>query len=99
MEYLVLLIFIFLVCIAAKLGYKVRLFKSKKHAALTMSSLFVIGSAIDSFALLRGYWSFSQEFLVGVTVGVMPLEEYLFVIVIPLLTITVYRLVSGAKLL
>jgi lycopene cyclase domain-containing protein len=73
------------------------LFESKKHALLTLGSLFVIGSALDSLALVRGYWSYQQQFLVGVTIGLMPLEEYLFMLVIPLLTITVFRLTQAEK--
>jgi lycopene cyclase domain-containing protein len=95
MEYMSLLISVCIACIAAKFAFKLQLFTSKKHAALTLGSLFVIGSALDSYALIRGYWSFQQEFFVGIIIGVMPLEEYIFMIVIPLLTIVIYRLASG----
>jgi lycopene cyclase domain-containing protein len=81
--------------IAVEFAFKLQLFKSKKQAALTLGSLSVVGSALDSFALIRGYWIFQQEFFVGITIGVMPLEEYIFMIAIPLLTVTVYRLNSG----
>jgi len=94
-EYMILLLSLLVACIAAKFSFKLQLFKSKKHAALSLGSLFLIGSALDSFALTRGYWSFQQKFFVGITIGVMPLEEYVFMIVIPLLAITVYRLASG----
>jgi len=94
LEYLILLISVFLACIALKLSYRLQLFKSKKHAAVTLGSLFIIGSILDSFALIRGYWSYQQQFFVGITIGVMPLEEYIFMIVIPFLTIVVYRLAT-----
>ena len=94
LEYLVLLVSVFLACVALKFLRKLELFKSKKQAALTLVSLFVIGSALDSFALLRGYWSYQQEFFVGITIGVMPLEEYFFMVVIPFLAIVVYRFAS-----
>jgi lycopene cyclase domain-containing protein len=94
MEYMILLISVFLACIAAKFAFKLQLFKSKKNATLTLVSLFIIGSTLDSFALMRGYWNFQQEFFVGITIGVMPLEEYIFLIVIPFLTIVIYRLVN-----
>ena len=81
-------------CIALKLGFKLQLFESKKHAAVTLGSLFIIGSILDSFALIRGYWSYQLQFFVGITIGVMPLEEYIFMIVIPFLTIVVYRLAT-----
>ena len=81
-------------CIALKLGFKLQLFESKKHAAVTLVFLFVIGSILDSFALIRGYWGYQQQFFVGITIGVMPLEEYIFMIVIPFMTIVVYRLAT-----
>jgi lycopene cyclase domain-containing protein len=90
MEYLILLISVFLICVTVKLRYKLKLFESVKEGTLVFGSLFVIGSALDSFALLRGYWSFEQHFLVGIRIGVMPLEEYLFMLVIPFLTLIVY---------
>ncbi len=93
MEYLILLISIFLVCTAIKLRYDIRLFKSAKEGLLVMGSLFVIGSSLDSFAVLRGYWNYGDQFFVGIRVGVMPLEEYLFMFVIPFLTLVVYRIV------
>jgi hypothetical protein len=61
MKYLILLISIFLVRIAVKFGYRLQLFKSKKHAALTRGSLFITGSTLDSYALIRGYWTFQQR--------------------------------------
>ena len=97
LEYLILLISVFLACIIVKLGYKLQLFKSKKHAALTLGSLFVIGSALDSYALLRGFWSYQSQFFVGIKIGIMPLEEYCFMLVIPFLTIVIYRL-AGEKI-
>ncbi len=94
LEYLILLGSIFLACTAIKIDYRLKLFNSKKHAALTLGSLFLIGSAVDSLAIIRGYWSFGENFFIGFTIGVMPLEEYLFMLVIPFLTILVYRLTS-----
>jgi lycopene cyclase domain-containing protein len=76
-----------------KLKYNLKLFESAKDGALVLGSLFVIGSALDSLALLRGYWSYEEDFFVGIKIGVMPLEEYLFMLIIPFLTLTIYRLV------
>jgi lycopene cyclase domain-containing protein len=93
MEYLILLISVSLLCAAVKLRYSLQLFKSAKEGLLVMGSLFVIGSVWDSFAVLRGYWNYREQFLVGIMIGVMPLEEYIFVLVIPFLTLVIYRIV------
>jgi len=94
-EYLILLISVFLICVIVKQKHKLKLFKSAKEGGLVFGALFVIGSALDSFALFRGNWSYDEKFLVGIRIGVMPMEEYLFMIVIPFLTLIVYRMARG----
>ena len=93
MEYLVILISVFLVCLFVKWKFKLRLFDSFREALTVFGSLFVIGVAWDTFSIYRGYWSFNSSFLVGISIGLMPLEEYLFVLVIPFLTLVIYRMV------
>jgi len=92
LEYLVILISVFLICLAVKWKFKLQLFHSTREALIVTVSLLVIGSVWDSFAIFRGYWSFNKEFFVGLTIGLMPLEEYLFMMVIPFLTLVVYRI-------
>ena len=94
MEYLVTLFFVFLVSMILKLMYKIQLFKSVKEGLLVIFSLLVIGSLWDSYAILRGFWSFEEGFFIGINIGVMPLEEYLFMLVIPFLVLVLYRIVT-----
>ena len=98
MEYLILLVTILLVCLIVNLTFKTRIFESSRQAIIVLSALFVIGSALDSFAVLRGYWSYSgnENFFVGLKIGVLPIEEYLFMIVIPYLTLTIFGVVKKA---
>ena len=100
MEYLLLLISILLVCIILNLGCKLQVFQSSKQALVVLVSLFVIGTGLDSFAVLRGYWSYNENpnFFAGIKIGVLPIEEYLFMIVIPYLTLTIFGLVRKANL-
>ena len=95
MEYLLLLASILIVCIIVNLRFKLQVFESSKQALFVLVSLFVIGSVLDSFAVLRGYWSYNtnRNFFVGIKIGALPLEEYLFMIVIPYLTLTIYGLI------
>ena len=94
MEYLAILIIVFLVSMSLKLRYRIQLFKSVKEGLLVIISLFVIGALWDSYAILRGYWSFEEEFFIGIDIGVMPLEEYLFILIIPFLALVIYGIVT-----
>jgi len=93
LEYLAILISIFLVCIVAKWKLKLQLFHSSREAMKVFGSLLAIGSAWDTFSIYRGYWSYKQQFFIGLKIGLMPLEEYLFMIVVPFLTLVIYRIV------
>jgi lycopene cyclase domain-containing protein len=94
LEYLAILIIVFLVSMILKLRYRIQLFKSVKEGLLVIISLFVIGTLWDSYAILRGYWSFEEEFFIGIDIGVMPLEEYLFMLIIPFLALVIYGIVT-----
>ncbi len=92
MEYLLLLVSILLICIIVNLKFKLHIFESSNQAVVVFVSLFVVGTVLDSFAVLRGYWSYntSGNFFVGIKIGVLPLEEYFFMIVVPYMILTIF---------
>lgn len=94
MEYLATLVFVFLVSMSLKLKYKIQLFNSVKEGLVLAILLLVIGGLWDSYAILRGYWSFEEEFFIGIDIGIMPLEEYLFMLIIPFLVLVLYKIVT-----
>ena len=55
--------------------------------------LFIIGVIWDQISVRLGIWSFSQDKTIGTLFG-MPIEEYIFMIFVPLLVITVFTLIS-----
>lgn len=52
---------------------------------------FAVGTAWDTFAVWRGHWYFDYSNLVGLKIGLLPIEEYLFFLIIPYFIITFYR--------
>jgi lycopene cyclase domain-containing protein len=65
-----------------------------KEALLFAVTCFVIGVVWDTYAILRGHWSFGEQFFVGVKIGVMPVEEYLFMLIIPFSVLVLYKIVT-----
>lgn len=63
-----------------------------KSLALSLFILFIIGVIWDQISVRLGIWSFSENKIIGNLFGI-PIEEYIFVIFVPLLVITVYTLV------
>ena len=60
---------------------------------ITMFILFILGVIWDQISVRLGIWEFSQDKTIGYLFG-MPLEEYIFMIFVPLLVITVFTLVN-----
>jgi len=63
-----------------------------KSLALSLFILFIIGIIWDQISVRLGIWRFSENKIIGNLFGI-PIEEYIFVIFVPLLVITVYTLV------
>ena len=94
LEYLAILISVFSVFMILKLKYKIQLFRSVKEALLFAATCLVIGVVWDSYAILRGHWSFGEQFFIGIKMGVMPVEEYLFMLIIPFSVLVLYKIVT-----
>jgi lycopene cyclase domain-containing protein len=62
---------------------------------LSLLILFLIAIIWDQISVRLGIWSFSQEEIVGSFLG-LPIEEYLFFIFVPLLSINIYLLIVTA---
>lgn len=56
---------------------------------------FVVGVVWDTFAIWRGHWAFPPGKNVGIVIGLMPLEEYLFILIIPYFVLTVYKVIDS----
>ncbi|MBW2972623.1 lycopene cyclase domain-containing protein [Candidatus Woesearchaeota archaeon] len=94
MEYLVLLLVALVITIFLEWQYKVHLYHSRKERLIITAVFFVVGVAWDTFAIFRGHWEFPGTGMIGVKIGLMPLEEYLFMLIIPFFIITVYKVLD-----
>ena len=66
-----------------------------KSLGVALVVLFFIGVLWDQLSVRIGLWAFSQTEIVGNLFG-LPIEEYLFFILVPLLSINIYLLIEGA---
>ena len=89
-----ILIGLLLISIILSYKYRVRLYDSRKERILITLVFFVIGVLWDSFAIWRGHWSFGGSGLIGIKIGLMPLEEYLFMLIVPYFILTLYRVLK-----
>ncbi|OGK16448.1 hypothetical protein A2690_03815 [Candidatus Roizmanbacteria bacterium RIFCSPHIGHO2_01_FULL_39_12b] len=94
-EYLLILLLLLTVTIFIHKRNNLKLFKSSKHMFIIYLIPIVVGIAWDQFAIYRGHWTFGKEFLLGIYIGYMPIEEFLFMIVCLYFGLTFYKLIEN----
>lgn len=77
--------------------YKLKVFNSKKEGFLIMGIIFVIGIVWDFIAVSRGYWTFHSPHVLSFRIGLIPLEEYLLFLVVPLWFIVFYKVIHEKR--
>ena len=65
-----------------------------KSLGISLLILFLIAVIWDQLSVRMGLWIFSQDEIVGNLFG-LPIEEYLFFLFVPLLSINIYLFVEG----
>lgn len=94
MEYLLILLFLLTLSIFLEWKYKIKLYNSRRERFLIPLMFFIIGIIWDSVGILRGHWVYEGPGLIGITIGVLPLEDYLFVLIIPYFILTSYKVLK-----
>ncbi len=91
MGYMSILVGVFSFSVVMKRIHRATFFKSTKQGAAILGFFFVVGVVWDSYAVYSGHWFFNDKNLLGVRVGLLPIEEYVFFIVLPVFIITMYQ--------
>ncbi|MFC1622232.1 lycopene cyclase domain-containing protein [Patescibacteria group bacterium] len=93
MEYFLILIFFALLGFTLEKMHHIHLYHNRKERLIVVGIFFVIGVIWDTFAIWRGHWLFPDNKTIGIKIGLMPLEEYLFILVVPYTLITIYTVI------
>lgn len=71
-------------------------YRRGRDAVRAIAPVLLVLTAWDVAAILRGHWSFHPEATTGVLIGgVLPIEEVLFFVAIPLCALLTYEAVRG----
>ncbi len=91
-EYLGILLFWLILAGAIHYYYRLPVFRNVRQAAVTMGFFFIVGIAWDLIGIYRDHWFFQYENLLGITIGRLPIEEMLFVLIVPYFVLVFYNL-------
>jgi lycopene cyclase domain-containing protein len=64
-----------------------------KNLSISIIILFIIGVIWDQISVRLGIWSFSNDKIIGNLFGI-PIEEYIFIIFVPILSIAIFTFIN-----
>lgn len=97
-EYLIVLCAILIFPFFLSLLMRIRMYRHPGALIRSIGSVCAVYWFWDVLATARGHWSFNPDFVLGTRIAGMPVEEWLFFIVITFVAIFTYeavRLVTG----
>lgn len=93
-EYITTLICILIGTFIIEKKYHIHLYKNRKERFEIIGLFFAIGIIWNTFAALRGYMYFIPGNNIGFNIGILPIEEYLFWLIVPYFLLTIYKIVD-----
>ena len=91
MEYFIILMAILLVTIFIEWKYHIHLYHSMRERIIVTLNIFVFGMMWDYYALYREHWVFPGSGLIGLRIYGLPIEEFLFFLILPYAAFTMYK--------
>jgi len=93
MEYISILILVFLFTLLLKIKFKIKFGLTPKKVFSLFLIFIIVGTIWDSFAVHRGHWIFPEQRTLGIIIGILPIEEYLFFLIVPFFIIIIYKII------
>jgi|LakMenEpi03Aug12_release.lakeMendotaPanAssembly.Ray.scaffolds.fasta_scaffold380081_2 lycopene cyclase domain-containing protein len=91
LHYSFVLIFIVICAIGVNFGFRLQFSKKLKLFLVTDSLILVIYLIWDFWAISKGSWFFDPNQILGIMLlGKLPIEEFLFFIIVPMMTVLTY---------
>ena len=91
LHYSYVLIFIVTCAVGVNFGFRLKFSKRLKLFLLTDSLILVLYLIWDFWAISKGSWFFDPDQILGIMLlGKLPIEEFLFFIIVPLMTVLTY---------
>lgn len=90
-----MLVVVFLIALILERKYHMHLYRNRRERLEITALFFIIGVLWDMFAIWRGHWVYPKSSNSGIFIGLMPIEDYFFMLIIPYFIITVYKLIDS----
>ncbi|MGO2942306.1 MAG: lycopene beta-cyclase subunit alpha [Brevibacterium aurantiacum] len=93
-EYLLLMGACLLITLPLELLFSARVYRRPELLIGSLIPIILVFSLWDIIAIDRDHWTYNQQFVTGIHIGNLPLEELVFFIVIPICALLSYEAVG-----
>ena len=93
-QYLMVLASCVLVTLPLEIVGGARVYRRPKRLLVTLVPVIVIFSGWDLIAVNRGDWWFSARYTLGLHLASLPVEEWLFFLVVPVCALLTYEVLN-----
>ena len=90
-EYLILMAACVAITLPLEFLLRARVYRRLPLMLPTILVVVIAFGAWDLLGIARDHWTYNSEFITGITFGIIPLEEIVFFIVIPLCALLSYE--------
>lgn len=93
-EYTAILLVIFIATFFLKYIFGIKFFTNLKQGLIFWIILYLVGIVWDTFAISRGHWFYPEGGSLGIKIGLIPIEDYIFVFVCGFFALTLYKILE-----
>ena len=93
-EYILILLGFFLAGFFLQKHFSIKLFKNIRQSVSFYGIFLLLGITWDSFAIYRGHWVYPGKGILGIYIGLMPLEDYFFILVVGYFGLVLYHVIQ-----
>lgn len=93
-QYLLLMAACLAITLPLEFVLDARVYRRWRLALAALFPVVVVFSLWDVLGIVRDHWSYSPTYVTGIRLGVMPLEELVFFVVVPLCGLLTYEAVG-----
>lgn len=90
-QYLLLMAGCLLITLPLEIVLGARVYRRPKRLLVAMLPMLVVFVAWDVLGIVRNHWWYNEQFISGIHLGPMPLEELVFFLVIPICGLLTYQ--------
>jgi lycopene cyclase domain-containing protein len=96
-RYLLVLSACMAVTLPLELAVGARVYRRPWRLAATLIPVVLVFAAWDGFGVWRGDWRFTPAYVVGIRIAGLPIEEWLFFVIVPLCAVLTFEALGSRR--